>query len=132
VRLPDRLARFNRVGTNRVLTPLARRTSWLAVVHHVGRRTGRCYETPVLAFRRGEGDVIPLTYGPDRDWVRNVVAAGGAVLERHGRKLAVTGPEVTTDRSCLDEVRGPWGPLLRRLDLEGYLVVDRATTPPIS
>ena len=47
----------------------------MGIVHHVGRRSGRPYETPVLLTPIDGGFLIPLTYGPDRDWVRNVTAS---------------------------------------------------------
>ena len=51
-----------------------------SLVRHVGRRTGRAYETPLLLARVREGFVAELTYGEDVDWYRNVVAAGGGGL----------------------------------------------------
>src|SRR3954447_422197 len=95
--LPRQLARFNRVVTNRVLGPLARYLPGFAVVSHVGRRSGRTYPTPVNVFRRGDRYVIALTYGADSQWVRNVVAAGGAEIETRGRRLRVVDPEVVLD-----------------------------------
>ncbi|MFG1711043.1 nitroreductase family deazaflavin-dependent oxidoreductase [Nonomuraea sp. M3C6] len=79
--LPEAVARFNRTVTNRVTMPFAGRLPGLAVVHHKGRRSGRSYKTPVSIFRRPDGYVAALTYGPDRDWVKNVIAAGGCELE---------------------------------------------------
>src|SRR5215204_4698399 len=51
VPLPKQLARFNRVTTNRVAFPVARRVPGFAVVLHTGRRSGCSYRTPVNAFR---------------------------------------------------------------------------------
>jgi deazaflavin-dependent oxidoreductase (nitroreductase family) len=95
--LPRWLARFNRYGTNRVLGPLARYVPYFGVVEHAGRKTHRQYRTPVNVFPRAGGYVIALTYGPDSDWVRNVMAAGGCTLETRGRKLRLTRPRVYHD-----------------------------------
>jgi deazaflavin-dependent oxidoreductase (nitroreductase family) len=54
------------------------------MVVHRGRRSGRRYRTPVLAFRVDDGYVVALFYGADRDWVRNVLAAGGCTLSGAG------------------------------------------------
>jgi hypothetical protein len=43
------------------------------------------HHTLVKPFRSPDGFVIALTYGPDRDWVRNVLAAGGCTIEWRGR-----------------------------------------------
>ncbi len=95
--LPRSVARFNRLVTNRILGPLARHLPHFGVVVHRGRKTGRPYRTPVNVFSRPGGYVIALTYGRDSDWVRNVLAAGGCVLETHGRSLRLTQPHLVHD-----------------------------------
>jgi deazaflavin-dependent oxidoreductase (nitroreductase family) len=92
--LPKRLARFNRVVTNRVTYPIARTVPGFGVVLHTGRRSGRAYRTPVNAFRTPTGYVIALTYGTDSDWLRNVVAAGGCELLTRGRAVPLTDPRL--------------------------------------
>jgi deazaflavin-dependent oxidoreductase (nitroreductase family) len=64
------------------------------VVVHRGRRTGRRYRTPALAFRADGSYVVALFYGADRDWVRNVLAAGSCTLERGGRQVELTAPRM--------------------------------------
>lgn len=74
------VARFNRYVTN----PIARRfAGWapgFCILTHVGRRSGRHYRIPVNVFGTGDGFVFALTYGPDADWVKNVMAAGGCTI----------------------------------------------------
>ncbi len=91
--LANRLARFNRRGPNRIVRTFAgRRLSPVAIVVHRGRTSGRRYRTPVIAFRLDDGYVISLPYGADRDWVKNVLAAGTCTLERYGRRVELTDP----------------------------------------
>ena len=91
----DRLARFNRLGPNRVLGRIAgRRLSPVALMVHQGRRSGRPYRTPVMPLPLRDGFLVSLPYGPRRDWVRNVVAAGGATMQRGGRSFELTGPRL--------------------------------------
>lgn len=72
---------------------LAGREGWYAsVAHHVGRRSGRHYATPVVAEPTANGFVIPLPYGTDVDWLRNVLAAGHFTLERNGVSYDVGEP----------------------------------------
>lgn len=123
--LPRRLAKFNRVVTNRVLGPLARYLPGFAIVSHIGRRSGRTYRTPVNLFRRGEGYVIALTYGADSQWVRNVIAAGGADIETRGRRLRLVDPEVLRDpaRSLVPKhVRIPLG----LANVDEFMLLKRA------
>ena len=64
---PRWLARFNRRVANRLLGPLAPHLPGFGVVVHIGRKTHRRYRTPVNVFRRADGYVIALTYGPDAE-----------------------------------------------------------------
>jgi deazaflavin-dependent oxidoreductase (nitroreductase family) len=95
--LPRGLARFNRVATNRVLGKLAGRVPTFAAVRHKGRRSGRVYETPINVFRTSDGYVAALTYGPETDWVKNVLAAGGCELRVGGDWVAMTAPRIVHD-----------------------------------
>src|SRR5215217_8757279 len=123
--LPRRLAKFNRVVTNRVVGPFARYLPGFAIVSHVGRHSGRTYRTPVNLFGRGDDYVIALTYGADSQWVRNVLAAGGADIESRGRRLHLVDPEVVRDptRSLVPTpVRIP----LRLADVDEFMLLKHA------
>jgi deazaflavin-dependent oxidoreductase (nitroreductase family) len=125
--LPKRLARFNRLVTNRVLGPVARQLPGFAIVSHVGRRSGRVYRTPVNLFRAEERYVIALTYGSDSQWVLNVLAAGAADIETRGQHLHLVGPEVVRDaqRSL---VPTPVRPLLRMANVSEFMLLQRTRT----
>ena len=91
----DRLARFNRRVPNRVIGTIAgRRLSPVAFMVHQGRRSGRRYRTPVMPLPLADGFLVSLPYGPDRDWVRNLVSAGRATLQRGGRTFEVADPRL--------------------------------------
>lgn len=64
------------------------------MVQHHGRTTGAAYETPVEAAVTGDGFVIALPYGANADWLKNVIAAGTAVLVHDGAVYAVNHPEL--------------------------------------
>jgi deazaflavin-dependent oxidoreductase (nitroreductase family) len=120
----DRLARFNRVP-NRFVRTFARWLPPLSVVTHRGRRSGRPYRTPVVAFHIDGGYVISLPYGPDRDWVRNVLAAGSCTLERGGRRVELAGPTLLgVDGAAL--LPAPARPVLRLLRVRGFLRLSAA------
>jgi deazaflavin-dependent oxidoreductase (nitroreductase family) len=66
---------------NRLTTRLARSGRGpFSLVRHVGRKTGRTYETPLIIARVDGGFVAELTYGPGVQWYRNITSAGGCVL----------------------------------------------------
>ncbi len=63
--------------------------SYAAVVRHVGRKSGKNYETPVVMVPYEDGLVVSLTYGRETDWVRNLMAAGSATLVFEGETFTV-------------------------------------------
>ena len=102
---PRSVARFNRRFWNPLFLRVASRLPWFAIVSHVGRKSGRAYRTPVNAFRAGGGYIIGLTYGPESDWVQNVLAAGSCELLTRGRRVRLSAPRIETDSSIR------WAPL---------------------
>jgi len=82
--LPRRLAQLNRSVTNRVLGGLPRSISPFAILHHQGRRSGRDYSVPLAAFFRDGTILLPPTYGPEADWVQNILTADSFVVDRRG------------------------------------------------
>lgn len=89
--LPRWLARFNRSVTNRILGLIPRRWSPFVVVYHVGRKSGRRFATLAAAFRTPDGYLLTPTYGPDCDWVRNILKSGSFAIERRGVSYRLTG-----------------------------------------
>lgn len=76
---------------NRLTTRIARGTRGpFALVRHVGRKSGRQYETPIIVAPADGGFVIELTYGDQVDWYRNVRAAGGCRILLHGTEWVIT------------------------------------------
>jgi deazaflavin-dependent oxidoreductase (nitroreductase family) len=94
--LPRRLARINRVVTNRLTRPLATWMPGFGVLIHHGRKSGREYRTPVNVFRTDDGYVIALTYGVG-EWTRKVLAAGGADLLTRRHRVRLSQPRVVFD-----------------------------------
>ena len=83
----------------RTTRPLALRSagkegSRTSVVRHAGRRSGRTYETPVIAVQHDDGFLIALPYGERTDWLKNVLGKGSATIVTSGRMYEVDRPEV--------------------------------------
>jgi deazaflavin-dependent oxidoreductase (nitroreductase family) len=95
--VPKAVGRWNKAGLNRLTRHIAPWMPGLGVVIHRGRRTGRRYETPVNVFPAAGGYVLALTYGPDTDWVKNVLAAGGCELRTRGQVIQLGAPCVFRD-----------------------------------
>jgi deazaflavin-dependent oxidoreductase (nitroreductase family) len=81
------------------MRPLALRSagkegSTTSVVRHVGRRSGRTYETPVIAVQHDDSFLIALPYGERTDWLKNVLDKGSAAIVTNGHAYEVDRPEV--------------------------------------
>jgi deazaflavin-dependent oxidoreductase (nitroreductase family) len=81
-----------------------------SVLRHVGRRSGRTYDTPVRAVRTPDGFAIALPYGSNTDWLKNVLANGQATIVFDGETYPVDSPEVVP----LAQVSGSFTPGNRR------------------
>ena len=106
--LSRQVARFNKRFTNRLARVVAARAPGFAIIIHTGRKSGATYETPINAFRTPHGYRIALTYGPEVDWVRNVLAAGSCALLVRGRRIPCHSPRLGTDPA------NRWAPWLVR------------------
>lgn len=124
---PDHLARLNRRLTNPVARTFAGRVPPFALVIHCGRTSGRAYRTPVWVFPSGEGFTIALTYGSARDWVRNVMAAGGFSLRRRGRDVALTEPRIVGEEG-MAAIPGILRPVLRMIGVTEFLQARQTGT----
>ncbi|KWX68927.1 nitroreductase family deazaflavin-dependent oxidoreductase [Mycobacterium sp. NAZ190054] len=129
MQLPQWLARFNRYVTNPVQRLWAGWAPTMGILEHVGRRSGRRYRTPLTVFPTvcdgRPGVAVLLTYGPDRDWLKNISAAGGGTMRRHGRSFPVSNPRVTTKAEAAPSVTGRMRPLFGRLPFEQAVLLDR-------
>jgi len=84
---------------------LAGKPNWYAsVIEHTGRRSGKAYRTPIVADRVGEHVIIPLPYGTQVDWVRNVLTAGQANVVSGGQSFHVVSPELISSTQALPEL----------------------------
>jgi deazaflavin-dependent oxidoreductase (nitroreductase family) len=122
--LPRRMARINRVASNKVLGPLVRVLPGFGVVIHRGRRSGRQYRTPVGIFQTPDGYAIALTYGLG-DWARNVLAAGGCEVEIRRRIVRLTDPRLVRDPSR-QAAPAPVRPLFAIIGVTEFIHLRRA------
>lgn len=117
-----RIRYFNKYVTNPIMKTFAGRKVY-SVVHHVGRKSGREYQTPVLAMPKEDCFVIPLPYGADTDWCQNVIAAQGCRIEWQSETYGVDSPEIIQPEEALPFFPGWVQRMLRRT--EQYLQVRK-------
>jgi deazaflavin-dependent oxidoreductase (nitroreductase family) len=78
---------FNKIELKRGVRP---------VISHVGRTSGKTYQTPLDAHRIDGGFIFFLNYGSGSDWVRNIMAAGSASLSAEGEEYPLVSPRLLT------------------------------------
>ena len=126
MQLPQWLARFNRHFTNPIQRMWAGWAPTFGILEHIGRKSGKPYRTPLTVFSTDDGVAILLTYGPNRDWLKNVQAAGGASMRRYGKTFALADPRVMSKAEATPSVKGAWRPIFARLPFEQAVLLRRA------
>lgn len=127
MQLPQWLARFNRHVTNPIQRIWAGWIPAFGILEHVGRKSGRPYRTPLNVFSTDEGVAILLTYGPNRDWLKNLQAAGGGRLQRYGKTFTVADPRVVSKQEAAAHVTGLARVVFPRLPFENAVLLRRAS-----
>jgi hypothetical protein len=130
----DRVRQFNK----RILNPVVLRrvvrahAAYPAVVHHLGRRSGHSYSTPVAAEPTSSGFVIPLPYGIEADWCRNVLAVGTSTIERRGVTYTVGDPELIEVSEALAELPLQSRLIYQLVGIKHFLRVRTLAAGPIN
>jgi len=116
---PSRFVRIVMRPMTKPLNPLIARAAgrrhfgMAAQIRHTGRRSGRSYMTPASARISGDVVVIPLTFGSQSDWSRNVRAAGGCSIRLNGRDYDLTQPELLSVADVQPLIRSMFSPVQR-------------------
>lgn len=132
-KLPDRVRYVNKYVTNRLLRGFVSLSLGpFAVIHHVGRRSGKPYETTIWVWSMGEGFVIALTYGPKVDWYRNMQAAGGGTLLWHKRVYTVGKPEPMDASTAMTAFPALFRSLFRRTGLKDFVWMKASGSKPVT
>ncbi|HEY4387095.1 MAG TPA: nitroreductase family deazaflavin-dependent oxidoreductase [Ktedonobacteraceae bacterium] len=126
--VPGYIRYFNRDILNRLaLRSAGTRRSRLAVVRHMGRRSGKLYETPLLAVPLGDDLVIALTYWPKVDWYRNLQAMGQGMLLCGGKIYTIGKTERIDQARALPAFSPLQQFMLRLLDIRHFARVTLIT-----
>jgi deazaflavin-dependent oxidoreductase (nitroreductase family) len=93
--------RFLRPFTTKYFNPISRhfvhRLPGFGIISYRGRKSGSTIRTPMNYFRDGEAYVFALTYGPEVQWVKNVLASGEAELQIGRRHVQLKDPVLFVD-----------------------------------
>ena len=123
----DAVRRLNRTVSNpRVMRTAGSAGTQTSVIHHVGRRSGRSFSTPVDVIAVPDGFVIALPYGTRADWVRNVIIAGSATVTSQGETFAVDRPLIAATSEVIDHIPARTRQTLRIFGVTECLVLRKA------
>lgn len=125
MQLPQWLARFNRHVTNPIQRLWAGWIPTMGILEHVGRKSGKQFRTPLTVFSTDDGVAILLTYGPNRDWLKNITAAGGGRMRRYGKTFELVDPRVMSKADAAPSVKGAWRPIFARLPFDEAVLLSR-------
>jgi deazaflavin-dependent oxidoreductase (nitroreductase family) len=115
----------------KVTAPLARPLAgrrWMpiwAVVHHIGRQSGRAYSVPVAIAATDTHMYIPVPFGPGTQWVQNVMAAAGCTVVWKGRDVTASEPSLIGQDEASAAFNRLERPLIRAAGLEMFLRLSR-------
>jgi hypothetical protein len=114
--------KFNRsVGNPRAMATAGQPGAYASVIQHVGRTSGTHYETPIGPFATGDGFVVPLPYGANADWVKNVLAERFAVIVNEGTAYQVDRPELVASGSAMPDIPPKYRWSLRLYNVDEFL-----------
>jgi len=125
VQVPQWVARFNKYVTNPVQRIWAGWLPGFGILEHVGRKSGKPYRTPLNVFPTDDGVAVLLTYGPNRDWLKNITAAGKAELRHMGKTIELTEPRIMPKAEAAPHVTGFWRAIFPRLPFESAVLLAR-------
>jgi deazaflavin-dependent oxidoreductase (nitroreductase family) len=119
--------RMNRSLTNpRVMRTAGNAGTQTSVIEHVGRRSGRTYETPVELIETTTRLLIALPYGARTDWLRNVLASGSAAVITGGKRIEVGSPAVVATADVADLIPGRTMRTLRLFGVSQCLSLEKS------
>jgi deazaflavin-dependent oxidoreductase (nitroreductase family) len=123
----DAIRRMNRSVTNpRVMRTAGTPQTQTSVIEHVGRNSGRSYQTPIDIIESPTGLLIALPYGTRADWLRNVLAAGTATVVTQGRRIDVGRPTIVTTADVADLIPKRTMRMLRLVGVGQFVHLEKS------
>jgi deazaflavin-dependent oxidoreductase (nitroreductase family) len=130
MKLPKQIRSFNKHILNPILGRVARSAHGpFAIVKHVGRKSGKPYETTIIVFPAADGFVIALTYGPEVDWYRNVLAAGRCEVLWHKKEYLIDAIKPITLHDAEPLLHQPERTILKLVATQHFAKMKSAVSP---
>ena len=98
--VPQWVAQINK----RLFNKLELKRGKRPVLTHIGRSSGKSYQTPLDAHRAGNSFIFLLMYGLDSDWVKNVMASGSAGLRIENEGWELVNPRLISKEEARQQL----------------------------
>ncbi|MGD8815362.1 MAG: nitroreductase family deazaflavin-dependent oxidoreductase [Anaerolineales bacterium] len=122
---------FNKYFFNRLMLLIAGRKGIpITVLFHTGRRSGRPYQTPVLATYTKDAIIIPLSYGERVDWLRNLLTKGKCKLLYQAELIEAHQPTVLEAAAAHALLPAKRRDTFARFQIEKFLYMERYWEQP--
>lgn len=118
--VPQAVTKVNKAVLNKGLRHLAGH-GWFVELEHRGRRSGRVFHVPLMAFDGADVVTIALTYGRGVDWLANLRSAGGGRMHLRGELLTLGAPRDLPPAEGLARMPQPPRTLLPLLGCEDWV-----------
>ncbi len=129
--LPRAVTTFNRDVLNKAMVHLAGH-GWFVELEHVGRRSGRVFRVPIMAFDGGDHVTVALTYGPGVDWLANLRAAHSGRMHLRGELLTLGTPTFLEEAEGLRRMPQPPRAMLPVLGCHEYVEIPVRSRAPFT
>lgn len=128
----DAIRALNRRWVNPLVLRLAGDRPWgVARLEHRGRRSQERYATPVWADPVSEGFLIPMPYGQNVDWARNLLHSGEGILQYQGVRYQIGFPRTVAAARARQELPGLTGLFAGAFGIRSFLRVDVLPSPSV-
>ena len=129
--LPRAITTVNRDVLNKAMVHLAGH-GWFVELEHVGRRSGRVFRVPMMAFDGGDHVTVALTYGRGVDWLANLRAAHGGRMHLRNELLTLGTPVFLDEAEGLGRMPQPPRAMLPLLGCHDFVEIPVRARVPFS
>lgn len=121
MKIPNKVRYINKRFTNRLMMKIAgKKHSPIVLIEHIGRKSGKVHQLPIMASPFQDGFIFALTYGPCVDWYKNIIVSHTAKLTYKGVSYELFDPVVIPAREGQNAFGFPENRILRAIGIQDF------------
>lgn len=98
-----------------------------ALLRHSGRKSGKTYETPVMAWPTASGILVPISWGLQSDWYQNTIASGSCAIQIRGRWNRCAEPALISRAEALAHLPPLTRSIARLFPIQHFMLMRKAS-----